>query len=338
MPLSEQLKSDMTGVPTEPTYRKVAEKPAADTLETSKSKTDGKSVTEDESGRSSVPLDSEPKELELLKSIDVQLKALSQSVLDLKKGISEGLGKDFSTVIEKVESARTRLDALLAPDTVSVAEETAAETLSIPMMLRTIVAKLEKNDRQLAQTLRENATFQIQVRQGMQQDLDSVREQLSGEQFNPLLREIASVYVEYQSLLADESIVGILRKNLQALFEQLEDILCDYGAEICRSEVGSVRQTRTCKVIGKIATADKEKHNTIAASKKPGVVRERTVLYPEFVDVYVYDSSLIVSDQINDENDGAKLTLESSINVEQSQLNDEPNGETQIEETDSEKN
>lgn len=159
-------------------------------------------------------------------------------------------------------------------------------------LLQTILDKQEKNDRQLAQSLRDNANFQIQVRQGMQRDLDKLKEQLTGEQFNPILKEIASTYVEYQSLLDDESISERSRKNLHSLFEQLEDILSDYGADVCRSEIGSVRQTKTCKIIEKIPTGQQEKHNTVASSRKPGVVRDRVVLYPEFVDVYVYDPSL----------------------------------------------
>ena len=58
----------------------------------------------------------------------------------------------------------------------------------------------------------------------MQRDLDKLKEQLTGEQFNPSLKEIASTYVEYQSLLDDGSISERSRKNLHSLFEQLEDI------------------------------------------------------------------------------------------------------------------
>lgn len=271
----------------------------------------GKGVAEGDIGIVWPPPDSDSRDLEMLKSIDTQLKALSRDALDLKKGILE-----------------------------NTKEGTTGEPQNISMLLQTIIAKIEKNDRQLTQTLRENATFQIQVRQGMQQDLDNAKEQLSGEQFNPLLKEIASVYVEYQSLLDDESIAGLSRKNLHALFEQLEDILSDYGAEVCRSDVGTVRQTRICKIIGKIPTSDKEKHNTIAASKKPGVVRGRTVLYPEFVDVYVYDSSLTESDQIDNENvEDAKIALESDTHADQAiQLNVESVKETPMEKIDSERN
>ena len=57
--------------------------------------------------------------------------------------------------------------------------------------------------------------------------------------------------------------------------------------------MGDTRQTRSTKIIEKVSTTDQEKHNTIATSRKPGVLRGRTVLYPEFVDVYVYDPTII---------------------------------------------
>ena len=152
-----------------------------------------------------------------------------------------------------------------------------------------IAAKQDRNDRQLSQTLRENAAFQVQVRQGMQKDIDSYKEQLSSGRFDPILKEIATVYVEYQGLLDDGSMSERSRKNISAMFEQLGDILTDYGAEIRNSEPGRLRQTRVTKVIGKIPTGDSEKHNTVAVSRKPGVIKDRVVLYPEFVDIYVYD-------------------------------------------------
>lgn len=158
--------------------------------------------------------------------------------------------------------------------------------------IHSIADKQDRNDRQLTQTLRENANFQIQVRQGMQHDIDILKERQSGEIFNPLLREIAAIYVDYQALLKDDTISGLAKNNVYALFEQLEGILIENGAEIIRSKAGTFRQARISKVINKIPTGNLEKHNTIVKSRTPGVVRERTVLYSEFVDVYIFDPEL----------------------------------------------
>ena len=206
-------------------------------------------------------------------------------------------------MFSKIDSARCSIEKVLANVCGNQGATNdggvAAQISKLEELIAAVAEKQDRNDRQLAQTLRENANFQVQVRQGMQKDLDALKEQQSGEQFNPILKEIASMYVEYQSLLEDESIADLSRKNLKALFEQLEDLLTDYDAEIIRSEIGVVRQTRSTKIIGKIPTAEQDKHNTIAVSRKPGVLRGRTVLYPEFVDVFVYDPTKITEDTVD---------------------------------------
>lgn len=233
----------------------------------------------------------------LLKSIEKQLKSLNQSVADLEQEVSACKNPDYRVVFSKIDSARCSIEKMLTSVSGTQGTESdgalVAKITKMEELIAAVTEKQDRNDRQLAQTLRENANFQIQVRQGMQKDIDALKEQQSGEQFNPILREIASMYVEYQRLLEDESISDLSRKNLKALFEQMEDLLTDHEAEIIRSEIGSVRQTRSTKIIGKVPTTEKDKHNTIALSRKPGVLRGRTVLYPEFVDVFVYDPTII---------------------------------------------
>ena len=155
-----------------------------------------------------------------------------------------------------------------------------------------LIEKQDKNSRQLTQVLRENINFQNQVRQGMQNELVQLKEQQRGEQFTPLLKEIATVCVEYRNLLNEETISDSVKRTLQLMFDQLEDILADYGAELSTSQVGELRKPLLTKIINTIATDDEKKHNTIAKSRRPGVVRNGHPLYREYVDVYVYDSSL----------------------------------------------
>lgn len=242
------------------------------------------------------PAAAETETMALLKSIEKQLKTLNQSVADLEQEVGNGKEADYRFIFSKIDSARCSIERVIASVGTTSSETADKSILDKIAELETIIngvsEKQDRNDRQLAQTLRENANFQIQVRQGMQRDIDVFKEQQSGEQFNPILKEIASMYVEYQSLLEDESITELSRKNLKALFEQFEDLLVDYDAEISRSEEGSVRQTRSTKIIGKIPTGDQNKHNTVAVSRKPGVMRGRTVLYPEFIDVFVFDPSI----------------------------------------------
>jgi hypothetical protein len=170
-----------------------------------------------------------------------------------------------------------------------------------------IGTKQDRNDRQIAQTLRENANFQIQVRQGMQKDIEELREQQNGEHFNPILKMISQVYAEYQIVFEDSGLSDKTKKNLKSLFSELEEILEEYEAEVVVSEEGSERKPRVSKIIEKVATGEKEKHNTIARSRKPGVIKGKMVLYPEFVDVYVYDESLDLKDsnpEINETSNG----------------------------------
>ena len=163
---------------------------------------------------------------------------------------------------------------------------------NLSALVAELVDKYDKNNRQLTQVLRENVNFQNQVRQGMQNELIQLKDQQRGEQFTPLLKEIAAVCVEYRNLLNEESISDNVRRTLQLLFDQLEDILADYGAELSISQVGEIRKPLLTKVINTIATDDENKHNTIAKSRRPGVVRSGHPLYREYVDVYVYDASL----------------------------------------------
>ena len=175
-----------------------------------------------------------------------------------------------------------------------VAEET--EQNSVAATLEKILDLQQKNSRQLVQSLRENVNFQNQVRRGMQQELDALKEQQRGEQFTPILKSIAAICVEYRTLLSDESISQNARRTLQLMFEELEDILGDYGAEIFNSNVGEPRRPLLTKIISTISTSDRDQHNTIAKSRRSGVVRNGRPLYREFVDVYVFDPDKSNSD------------------------------------------
>ena len=170
-----------------------------------------------------------------------------------------------------------------------VAEETEQD--SIAATLEKILDLQQKNSRQLVQSLRENMNFQNQVRLGMQRELETLKEQQRGEQFTPILKAVAAVCVEYRKMLTDESISRRTRRTLKFMFDELEEILSEYDAEIFTSEVGEPRRPLLTKIVNTVATGNKSLHNTIAQSRRPGVMRNGRTLYREFVDVYVYDSN-----------------------------------------------
>ena len=276
MPLSQQLKSEMTGQPAEDLPKPEDEAPAPKSEnfgEFGDSSSSEAQASDEETAPAGEPCEPESDQVDLHPSMDDQ-------------------STDSRKVIGKTDDAKASLEETLLTKIIDTAEKTEDISRQLMRLLQDIFMKQEYNSKKLMQSLRENAIFQSQVREGMQSDLNELKKQVSGEQFTPILKEIATTYVEFQSILDDETISGPSKKNLRALFEQLEDILSDYGAEVFRSEIGSLRQTKTCKVIEKIPTGQQEKHNTIAKSRKPGVVRDRLVLYPEFVDVFVYDPAL----------------------------------------------
>ena len=172
---------------------------------------------------------------------------------------------------------------------------TRQEIRKISSNVRELLELQERFSHQLTQVLRENINFQNQVRQGMYHELEDLKEQQRGEQFTPLLKEIAAVCVEYRRLLSEESLSDNVRRTLQLLFDQLEDILADYGAELSVSNVGEPRRPLLTKIINTISTGEQSMHNTVAKSRRPGVVRNGFPLYREYVDVYVFDASLAAS-------------------------------------------
>ena len=182
-----------------------------------------------------------------------------------------------------------------------VAEEISAETNSLAETLEKILDLQQKNSRQLVQSLRENVNFQNQVRLGMQRELDALKEQQRGEQFTPILKSIATVCVEYRKLLTDEAISRRTRRTLKLLFDELEEILAEYDAEIFTSAVGEQRRPLLTKIVNTVATANKNLHNTVAHSRRPGVMRNGRPLYREFVDVYVYDAGGKKSEAVRSE-------------------------------------
>ena len=170
-------------------------------------------------------------------------------------------------------------------------------------LINEIFDKQDKNSRLLNQVLRENVNFQNQVRQGMYAEIEEMKKQQRGEQFTPILKSLAAICVEYRTVLNDENISPNTRRTLQLMFEEMEDILADYGAEIFNSKVGEPRRPLLTKIINTISTNNRESHNTIAKSRRAGVVRNGRPLYREFVDVFVFDPTFENKLESNSAND-----------------------------------
>lgn len=217
---------------------------------------------------------------------------------------------DSQELQEKKEQAEIEM---ASPNTNQDAEE-PTETVSIDGKqildeVSSVLAKIEGNgeayqnlEQKVIQTLRENSNFQIQVRQNMQKELEDAKKKLSGDIFIPLLKEIAELYVEWQDVLNDME-DGVAKRKIQGIFEVLEEILEEYGCNFGTSEVDSKRKTKYSKLKNKIPTGCKEKHETIAKSYNPWIVKEPFVLYPEYVDVYAYDPSCAIGEAYDTNNE-----------------------------------
>jgi hypothetical protein len=160
-------------------------------------------------------------------------------------------------------------------------------------LINEIFDKQDKNSRLLNQVLHENVNFQNQVRQGMYNEIEEMKKQQRGEQFTPILKSLAAICVEYRTILNDDTLSPNTRRTLQLMFEEMEDILAEYGAEIFNSKIGEPRRPLLTKIINTISTNNKENHNTIAKSRRAGVVRNGRPLYREFVDVFVFDPTFV---------------------------------------------
>lgn len=122
----------------------------------------------------------------------------------------------------------------------------------------------------------------------MYNELETLKKQQRGEQFTPILKAVAAICVEYRSLLDDDSIPINAKNTLKLMFDELEDILADYGAEIFNSNTGDIRRPFLTKIISTIPTDNPQLHNTIAKSRRAGVMQNGKPLYREFVDVFVF--------------------------------------------------
>lgn len=214
---------------------------------------------------------------------------------------SSNLPDDSSMNVDEIDECNSEnKDSIeliddIQKDNSNISEKESDELLSgIKMMIeqnKIISLKQEDLDNKIIKVLKENNSFQIQVRQNMQKDLDEMKRRLNGEEFIPLLKTISELFIEWRDVL-DELEEGVPKRKVAGVFDILKELLEEYDCRIGNSSVGSRRNPKYSKLKNKIPIGDKDKHEKIAACYNPWIVKEPFVLYPEFVDVYVYDSSL----------------------------------------------
>ena len=197
------------------------------------------------------------------------------------------LGKENSDGKSSCEKKLETIEMQIA-SCIELIKNTAEKNNNISQTLKEVADIQGRCESKIVQNLKENSEFRVQVRQGMQHDIDELKTVQSGEYLNPLLKEIAGIYSDYYFMMSDKEISPKMKNNLSALFEQIADLLCEYGAEVSVSKPGTPRNMRTTKIIHKVPTENQAQHNTGALSRKPGIIKGRAVLSYETLDVYVY--------------------------------------------------
>lgn len=210
--------------------------------------------------------------------------------------------EDSKTTENPGDVAECGAQAEPVPDAPNTSDE-GKETAELAEKLLAVTEELKRSteaqrdlERKVIQTLKENANFQIQVRQNMQKELEEAKKKLSGDIFVPLLKDIAELYIEWQDVLNDLE-PGVAKNKVTSIFDILRDILEENGCEFGSSDIDTKRRPKYSQLKNKVPTGEKERHETIAGSHNPWIVKEPFVLYPEKVDVYVYDEKLALASE-----------------------------------------
>lgn len=146
---------------------------------------------------------------------------------------------------------------------------------------------LVKQQQMLASTLRENASFQVQVRGEMLRELEVFRKQHSGDALIPLLKAVAQLYCDHYSL-TQEPCEDLLGRKIKYLFEDLLELLEEYEVKIARTEPCGERSLRLSAASNTLPTDNHDLHGKVAYSHNPSFTLGQTVLVREQVDVYIY--------------------------------------------------
>ena len=119
-----------------------------------------------------------------------------------------------------------------------------------------------------------------------EEELDTYHSIDRGRAFDDVLRNIASVYIDYEDL---PEIVGNekARKRIGYMLADILQVLESYGVEIQKSTHGEERKLRLTKTAECIETDDPKLYGKIARSKRTGFRRGNDALIKELVAVYI---------------------------------------------------
>ena len=152
MPLSQQLKSEMTGFPTEMLPQKEDESHVAES---------GKMSDFNKSNSSTEAHLPSPDHMALLLSIESQLKGLSDNIHSLGKAVSDIKSPDYRAVFAKIDAARMSIEKLIPTNNIDSASETESVGSQLLALLQTILDKQKKTIDSLHNLLEITQTFKF---------------------------------------------------------------------------------------------------------------------------------------------------------------------------------
>jgi len=122
--------------------------------------------------------------------------------------------------------------------------------------------------------------------QSMQKELEQYREIDKGRVFDGILRDVAKLYSNYESIL-DEVMDEKLKKRIGYMFLDILQILEINGVCKQKSKSGDKR-TRHCKIAERVSTDNPDLHDTLVKSHSTGFYIENRSLVEELVDIYIF--------------------------------------------------
>ena len=148
-----------------------------------------------------------------------------------------------------------------------------------------IVAGIEKEAIEIHKLYQNDIAGRIRK---MEMELDSYHKRDQGLAFDNLFAEIARVYVDFEDLgegVNDDKI----KKNIQYLLEELEEVLSSRGVVRMRSEVNAKRNLSFTQVVSRISIDDPALDGCVAKSIASGFYIEKRCLIKERVDVFRFE-------------------------------------------------
>lgn len=134
----------------------------------------------------------------------------------------------------------------------------------------------------------------------MQQELEQYHEIDRGRAFDDILREVARIYCNNEILLNVEANESV-KKQIRYLFMDLEQLLELNGVMMQKSKPGDKRNNKFCQIVNRIETDDTDKHDTVVISKGTGFATEKRPLIKELIDVYIYQDSNEIMQNVDEE-------------------------------------